>query len=161
MDENMAHFNAFDEKDRPDIGIIDDCVHCGFCLPACPTYLETGNELDSPRGRIYLMKSALEGRIPLEGSLVKHLDRCLGCMACEPVCPSGVKYSRLIETARSQIERRYDRSKMDRFYRALLFSVFPYPKRLKILLPFLYIYQRSGLEHLLKSWKVLKGISYP
>jgi glycolate oxidase iron-sulfur subunit len=100
-------FDAFDDKDRPSAELIEDCVHCGFCLSACPTYRETGNELDSPRGRIYLMKTASEGKIPMAGSLVKHLDLCLGCLACEPACPSGVQYGRLIEAGRSQIERRY------------------------------------------------------
>ncbi|MEZ4547814.1 MAG: 4Fe-4S dicluster domain-containing protein [Thermodesulfobacteriota bacterium] len=72
-----AAYRAFDDVDRPSPRLIDDCVHCGFCLSACPTYLETGSEMDSPRGRIYLMKSAGEGKIPLEGSLVEHLDKCL------------------------------------------------------------------------------------
>ncbi len=136
MEEKTTNFQAFDEVDKPSMDLIKDCVHCGFCLSACPTYLETGNELDSPRGRIYLMKSALEGKIPMGGSLVKHLDMCLGCMACEPACPSGVDYSRLIEAARSQIERRYERPITDKLQRAILFSIFPYPKRLRFLLPF-------------------------
>ena len=102
--------SAFDQQDRPSADILKDCVHCGFCLAACPTYLETGNELDSPRGRIYLMNSALNGEIPMEGALVEHLDKCLGCLACEPACPSGVRYGSLIEAGRSQIERNYERS---------------------------------------------------
>ncbi|MCZ6468752.1 MAG: 4Fe-4S dicluster domain-containing protein, partial [Candidatus Dadabacteria bacterium] len=130
----MSHrkYEAFDGQDKPSLDIIRDCVHCGFCLSACPTYLETGNELDSPRGRIYLMKAAVEGVIPMDGSLVKHLDACLGCMACEPACPSGVRYGSLIEAGRSQIERRYERSTFDKLYRSTIFSVFPYPKRMKL-----------------------------
>lgn len=152
-------FRAFDEVDRPSLDIIKDCVHCGFCLPACPTYLETGNELDSPRGRIYLMKSAVEGRIPMGDSLVKHLDLCLGCLACEPACPSGVRYHNLIETARFQIERRYDRPLSERIFRSLLFSVFPYPKRFRLLLPFLYLYQVTGLRRLIESSRILHKLS--
>ncbi|MDA2917931.1 glycolate oxidase subunit GlcF [Desulfobacterota bacterium AH_259_B03_O07] len=159
MEEKTTNFQAFDEIDTPSMDFIKDCVHCGFCLSACPTYLETGNELDSPRGRIYLMKSALEGKIPMGGSLVKHLDMCLGCMACEPACPSGVDYSRLIEAARSQIERRYERPITDKLQRAILFSIFPYPKRLRFLLPFLYLYQATGLRRLVESTGILLKLS--
>jgi glycolate oxidase iron-sulfur subunit len=158
MEETSEIYQAFDEIDQPSIDIIHDCVHCGFCLSACPTYLETGNELDSPRGRIYLMKSALEGRIPLGESLVKHLDLCLGCLACEPACPSGVRYGRLIESGRSQIERRYDRPFSEKFYRSFLFSIFPYPKRLKFLLPFLLLYQATGINRLIRSSRVLHSL---
>jgi len=159
MEETSEIYQAFDEIDQPSIDIIHDCVHCGFCLSSCPTYLETGNELDSPRGRIYLMKSALEGRIPLGESLVKHLDLCLGCLACEPACPSGVRYGRLIESGRSQIERRYDRPFSEKFYRSLLFSIFPYPKRLKFLLPFLLLYQATGINRLIRSSRILQSLS--
>jgi len=159
MEDRPQTYQAFDEIDRPSLDIIQDCVHCGFCLSACPTYLETGNELDSPRGRIYLMKSAIEGKIPMGGSLVKHLDMCLGCIACEPACPSGVQYSKLIESARSQIERRHSRPPLDSLFRTLIFSIFPYPNRLKILLPFLYLYQKSGLKHLTESSGMLRKLS--
>lgn len=152
-------FQAFDEVDKPSLDIIEDCVHCGFCLPACPTYLETGNELDSPRGRIYLMKSAVEGRIPMGDALVKHLDLCLGCLACETACPSGVRYGNLVETARSQIERRYERPFSDKLFRRLLFSIFPYPKRFKAILPFLYLYQATGIKRLIQSSGILSKFS--
>src|SRR2546430_3528294 len=76
------------------------CIHCGLCLSSCPTYLETGNENDSPRGRIYLMRSLQEGRLPLEHAAVRHIDQCLGCRACEATCPSGVQYGELLEGAR-------------------------------------------------------------
>lgn len=152
-------YDAFDDTDKPSARLIEDCVHCGFCLSACPTYQETGNELDSPRGRIYLMKSASEGKIPMAGSLVKHLDMCLGCLACEPACPSGVQYGRLIEAGRSQIERRYERPYTERLYRSLIFSLFPYPGRLKLLLPFFYLYQKLGIKNLVESSGILKVIS--
>src|ERR687883_430826 len=96
---------AFDEHHPPDPALIGDCVHCGFCLPTCPTYVLWGEEMDSPRGRIYLMKEALEGE-PLDDSMVRHFDQCLGCMACVTACPSGVQYDKLIEAVRPQIERR-------------------------------------------------------
>ena len=93
--------------------LIDDCVHCGFCLPTCPTYVLWGEEMDSPRGRIYLMKQGLDGE-PMTDSMVEHFDRCLGCMACVTACPSGVQYDRLIEDTRQQVERRHTRSPRDR-----------------------------------------------
>jgi glycolate oxidase iron-sulfur subunit len=159
MEERSVAYQAFDEIDKPSLDIIHDCVHCGFCLTSCPTYLETGNELDSPRGRIYLMKSALEGRIPLGKSLVRHLDLCLGCLACEPACPSGVRYGSLIEAGRSQIERRYKRPSLEKMYRSLLFSIFPFPKRLRFLLPFLFFYQATGIKKLTQSSGILHKLS--
>ncbi len=159
MKEKGIASSAFDEIDRPSLNVIRDCVHCGFCLTACPTYLETGNELDSPRGRIYLMKSAIEGRIPMGEALVNHLDSCLGCLACETACPSGVDYSQLIEASRSQIERRYKRHLGDRFHRSILFSIFPYPKRLRLLLPFLFLYQTTGVKRLVRSSGILRIFS--
>jgi len=152
-------FDAFDDQDKPSAELIEDCVHCGFCLSACPTYRETGNELDSPRGRIYLMKTASEGKIPMSGSLVKHLDLCLGCLACEPACPSGVRYGRLIEAGRSQIERRYERPLPQRVQRSLIFSLFPYPGRLRLLLPLFYLYQKLGIRSLIESTGILKSVS--
>ncbi len=152
-------FAAFDEIDKPSTELIEDCVHCGFCLSACPTYLETGNELDSPRGRIYLMKSAAEGKIPMQGSLVKHLDMCLGCLGCEPACPSGVRYGSLIEAGRSQIDRRYERPAFDRLYRSAIFSLFPYPARLRLMNPFFFLYQKLGIRALLRSTGVLSALS--
>jgi glycolate oxidase iron-sulfur subunit len=104
-----------------------DCVHCGFCLPACPTYLELGTEMDSPRGRIHLMRSLYEGRVPLDAASVKHLDLCLGCRACEGACPSGVAYGELIEAARPFLENSYRRSLRDRLKRGLIKEIFPNP----------------------------------
>jgi glycolate oxidase iron-sulfur subunit len=125
---------AFDDVDRPALALIDKCVHCGFCLPACPTYLLWGEEMDSPRGRIYLMKAGLEGRTEMTPSFVNHFDACLGCMACVTACPSGVHYGPLIERTRSQIERLYPRSLGDRLFRGALFQLLPYPGRLRIVL---------------------------
>src|SRR3954447_12724880 len=91
---------AFDDVDRPSSALIDECVHCGFCLPTCPTYLLWNEEMDSPRGRIQLMESHLDGTISLSPTVVGHFDLCLGCMACVTACPSGVQYEKLIEATR-------------------------------------------------------------
>src|SRR6185295_4496817 len=98
--------SGFDMIDAPDDALIGACVHCGFCLPTCPTYLLGGEEMDSPRGRIYLMKAASEGRATISDSFVRHFDSCLGCMACVTACPSGVQYGPLLEATRGQIERK-------------------------------------------------------
>src|SRR5437867_8798949 len=105
----MSAKSAFDVVDAPQQTLVDKCVHCGFCLPACPTYLLWGEEMDSPRGRVYLMKLGNEGGVALDDDYVRHFDACLGCMACVTACPSGVKYDQLIEAVRPQIERRYRR----------------------------------------------------
>ena len=125
---------AFSGPDTPDRALIDACVHCGFCLPACPTYLLWQEEMDSPRGRIYLMKGALDGRASLTPAFAEHLDACLGCLACVTACPSGVQYGRLIEPARAQLEQHYRRPWMDRLFRAALFRVLPYPGVLRVAL---------------------------
>ena len=123
---------AFHEPDAPPSALIDTCVHCGFCLPTCPTYLLWGEEMDSPRGRIYLMKAGVDGRAELSSSFVQHFDRCLGCVACVTACPSGVQYGPLIEKTRAQIERRYTRSLPDRLFRSGLMALVPYPQRMRI-----------------------------
>src|SRR5919107_295849 len=102
-------FPAFDDHHPPDKGLIDDCVHCGFCLPTCPTYVLFGEEMDSPRGRIYLMNKGLNEE-SMNDTMVRHFDLCLGCMACVTACPSGVQYDKLIEATRAQVERRYERA---------------------------------------------------
>jgi len=111
--------------------LMDKCVHCGFCLSTCPSYLLLGQETDSPRGRIYLMRAGLEGRIDVTPSLVQHFDTCLGCMACETACPSGVRYAPLLEDTRAIIERHHDRGILDRLFRQLLLAIVPYPARLR------------------------------
>jgi glycolate dehydrogenase iron-sulfur subunit len=123
------------------------CVHCGICLPQCPTYVALGEEMDSPRGRIYLMRAVAEGRLDLSETVTRHLDLCLGCRACETACPSGVPYGRLLETARADIEQRGP-SRPDRWLRSILFSVFPDPERIATALSGFRVYQGSGLRSL-------------
>jgi glycolate oxidase iron-sulfur subunit len=132
--------------------LASDCVHCGFCLPACPTYQLWGEEMDSPRGRIHLITQILDSG---EGSAAaaEHFDRCLGCMACVPACPSGVRYDRLIEGARTWAEGEPGaarvlpaRSRRDRAVRAAIFATFPYPRRLRALLAPLRLAQRTKLD---------------
>ena len=125
---------TFQQPDVPPATLIDQCVHCGFCLPTCPTYLLWGEEMDSPRGRIYLMKAGLEGRAQMTSSFVQHFDRCLGCLACVTACPSGVQYAPLIEKSRAQIERGYTRETGERLFRFLLMALLPYPSRLRLAL---------------------------
>ncbi|HZE39619.1 MAG TPA: heterodisulfide reductase-related iron-sulfur binding cluster [Stackebrandtia sp.] len=110
--------------------LADACVHCGFCLPTCPTYRVWGQEMDSPRGRIQLIKFGLEGE-PLLDSTATHIDRCLGCMACVTACPSGVRYDKLITAKRSEMEDTYKRRWTERLKRAMIFRLFPYPRRLR------------------------------
>jgi glycolate oxidase iron-sulfur subunit len=149
---------AFDEHHPPRLDLVNDCVHCGFCLPTCPTYVLWGQEMDSPRGRIYLMEQALAGE-PLTDSVVEHFDRCLGCMACVTACPSGVRYDRLIEDTRQQVERRHPRSRRDRALRAALFGVFPYPRRLRMLRGPLRAYRASGLRRLVARTHLLERLA--
>jgi glycolate oxidase iron-sulfur subunit len=146
---------AFDDHHPPRRDLVDDCVHCGFCLPTCPTYVLWGEEMDSPRGRIYLMKQGLDGE-PMTDSTVEHFDRCLGCMACVTACPSGVQYDKLIEDTRQQVERRHSRSPRERAMRTAIFSLFPYPKRLRLLRGPLRAYQASGLQRLVGRTGLLR-----
>ncbi len=141
--------SAFDPHHPPSADRIDDCVHCGFCLPTCPTYALWGEEMDSPRGRIYLMRAGLEGEVPMDDVFVGHFDACLGCMACVTSCPSGVRYDELIEATRSQIERNYSRSPADRAFRWLVFALFPHPARLRVVAVLGWLYQRFGGAKLL------------
>jgi glycolate oxidase iron-sulfur subunit len=150
MGSTHTPLKLFDDHHPPSADLIDDCVHCGFCLTTCPTYRLWGQEADSPRGRIYLMKLGLTGEVTLNKSTVGHFDRCLGCMACLTSCPSGVQYDKLIEATRAQIERRFDRSLSEKIVRRLIFAVFPYPRRLRVLALPLWAYQATGLGGLIR-----------
>lgn len=138
--------------------LIDECVHCGFCLPACPTYQSWGQEMDTPRGRIYLMKAHSEGRLPLSSTLVQHFDRCLGCLACVSACPSGVQYDVLIEQTRAEIEAQHRRPLGERLFRGLLFALLPYPARLRALALLQWLYVALGLRKLLQRSGVLQRL---
>jgi glycolate oxidase iron-sulfur subunit len=130
--------------------LMSDCVHCGFCLPACPTYRSGGLEMDSPRGRIDLMKGLHEGTIDLTDSVVGHFDQCLGCMGCVTACPSGVRYDLLIESTRAKIEAAHPRAPADGALRNAIFALFPYPERLRALSWPLYFFAKSGLQSLVR-----------
>jgi glycolate oxidase iron-sulfur subunit len=136
---------AFDDHRPPSQELVDVCVHCGFCLPTCPTYALWQQEMDSPRGRIALMNAALEEGSEMSDALVTHWDRCLGCMACVTACPSGVKYDKLIEATRPQVERNFRRSLKERLLRRLLFEAFTHPGRLRALVPVMVASRRMGI----------------
>ena len=151
-----AQKSAFDIHHPPSQEIIDKCVHCGFCLAVCPTYALWHEEMDSPRGRILLMKVAAAGEAQMTPQWVQHFDTCLGCMACMPACPSGVDYGKLIEATRAQIARRHPRSLFERLHRRLLFALFPHPNRLRLLRWPLLAYQKSGLQFLVRKAGLLR-----
>jgi glycolate dehydrogenase iron-sulfur subunit len=136
-------------RDVVDYELLFDCVHCGLCLEACPTYVLTRAEMDSPRGRIYLMKALAEGRLELDADAVRHLDLCLECRGCETACPSGVRYGRLVEKARVYINRNWRRSFAERVRNRIIGAIFPYPTRLRTVLAPLKLAERIGLRPLL------------
>ncbi len=154
----VAGDRAFDDEHPPSAELLADCVHCGFCLTTCPTYVLWGAEADSPRGRIYLMNEGLTGE-PMSDSMVEHFDNCLGCMSCVTACPSGVQYDRLIEDTRAQAERRHSRRPRDRALRTAIFALFPYPRRLRLLRGPLRAYQRSGLQRLVARSGLLQRLA--
>ena len=140
---------AFDDHRPPDPDLIRDCIHCGFCLPTCPSYLVWGEEMDSPRGRIVLMRHGLEPDSTMDPIAI-HFDRCLGCMACVTSCPSGVRYDLLIEATRPQVERNTRRPLSERAFRRACFEVFTHPGRLRALLPLTVAARRLRLEERLR-----------
>lgn len=137
-------------RDVTDYELLFDCVHCGLCLESCPTYVLTRGEMDSPRGRIYLMKSLAEGRLELDADAVRHLDLCLECRGCETACPSGVRYGQLIEKARVYINRNWKRPLRERIRNRVIGAIFPYPERLRLLLAPLRLADRAGLRPLIR-----------
>jgi glycolate oxidase iron-sulfur subunit len=158
-EETVAIAQGFDAQNPPDPTLIDACVHCGFCLSTCPSYRVLGTEMDSPRGRIYLMDGINEGKIPLSPATSQHFDSCLGCLACVTTCPSGVRYDQLIESTRVQVQRHTERSLPEKLIRQLIFSLFPYPNRLRLLLRPMGLYQTTGLQKLVRSLGFLKQLS--
>jgi glycolate oxidase iron-sulfur subunit len=141
----------FDERRTPEQSVVEDCVHCGFCLQSCPTYVLWAQEADSPRGRIVLVDQALHSDGPFTAEMVSHFDTCLGCMACVTACPSGVAYDRLIERVRPQIERGFRRPPGERAVRRLLFETLPYPRRLHVLASLLWVARRVPLPAKLRA----------
>jgi glycolate oxidase iron-sulfur subunit len=138
-------------------GQLLQCVHCGLCLPSCPTYAELGQEPDSPRGRIYLIKAVADGRITLSDSVATHLSLCLGCRACESACPSGVQYGHLIEAGRAELEARRPGSPWRRLLRRAAFdALLPRPALLRAVGAALRFYQRSGLQRLVRGSGLLR-----
>ncbi len=148
-------FPGFDAQNPPDPNLINTCVHCGFCLATCPSYRVIGKEMDSPRGRIYLMDAINHSEAPLTPTTAQHFDTCLGCLACVSTCPSGVQYDKLISATRPQVERNVPRNLGDRLLRLLIFNLFPYPNRLRLFLVPLFIYQKLGVQKLVRSTGLL------
>jgi glycolate oxidase iron-sulfur subunit len=134
MQTNFSTAQLSDPAMAASEAVIRKCVHCGFCLATCPTYVLLGDELDSPRGRIYLMKDMLENTRPPSHDVVKHVDRCLSCLSCMTTCPSGVSYMHLVDHARAYIDAHYRRPWRERIFRGLLASVLPYPRRFRFAL---------------------------
>jgi glycolate oxidase iron-sulfur subunit len=149
----------FDERRPPEPEVIADCVHCGFCLDTCPTYQLWGQEADSPRGRIVLISEGLGHGAELSPEFVTHFDRCLGCMACVTACPSGVRYDRLIERVRPQIERNHRRTPTERALRRLLYETLPHPRRLRRLAPLLQITEHVPAQRLPQALRPLAEVA--
>jgi glycolate oxidase iron-sulfur subunit len=142
---------GFDDSDRPLKELLLECIHCGLCMPACPTYSTLGVEADSPRGRLYLMAKVHGGQLALTKRFVDHMHLCLLCRACESACPSGVKYGRLMEAVRGQIRRRYKQSALERFTRHMVFkTLLPEQSRLEAIFRLSRLYQRTGLQGLMR-----------
>src|SRR3989442_6072676 len=138
---------------------VNRCVHCGLCLASCPTFSELGTEMDSPRGRIFLIKSLAEGRMALSDSVVRHLELCLDCRACETVCPAGVPYGRLIEAAKAEIERVRPGGMLRRAFRWLNFGLLlRRPAMLRVAAAALRLYQAGGLQALARRSGLVRAL---
>lgn len=153
--DNAEHDNAdhgiFDKLRPPSAALAEDCVHCGLCLPSCPTYALWGQEMDSPRGRIHLVKLGLSGDATMSESYREHFDACLGCMACVSACPSGVQYEPLLAATRAQLERHAPRSRRDRLFRSAILTFFPSRFWLRVAVLFAWFYQRLGVRRVLDA----------
>jgi glycolate oxidase iron-sulfur subunit len=134
----------------------DDCVHCGFCLPTCPTWQNWQQEMDSPRGRIDLFRALEDGRIAMSPGIAEHFDRCLGCMACMTACPSGVRYDHVIDRARVRVEQELERPAADRRWREAVFWLFTRPGALRAAAMFLWLLRVTGLRWLVRRTGVLR-----
>ncbi|MDB5084391.1 MAG: glycolate oxidase, partial [Bacilli bacterium] len=149
--------NPFQWEDAPDPDKFSKCVHCGLCLPACPTYQETGNEAQSPRGRVYLIKAATEGRLSLTDSFADPIWDCLDCRACETACPAHVQVGVLVEESRGQLTQAHPASGWSGFIgKVFMRGIFPYPKRMKMVGKLTRFYQQSGLQKAARSLGMLK-----
>ena len=148
----MTTSEAPARHDAPQFFDLDRCVHCGLCLNACPTYRELGLEADSPRGRVYQMVQVASGSAAINPEYVHHLDLCLACRGCESACPSGVQYGRLIEAARTEIERSRERPWPVRMFRRVIFDhLLPSRTNLSVAARLLWAYQRSGLQSIVRG----------
>jgi glycolate oxidase iron-sulfur subunit len=145
---------VFQGADQPDDAGLRACVHCGICLPQCPTYRVLGEEMDSPRGRIYLIRAVAEGRLGLTEGVVRHLDLCLGCRACETACPAGVPFGSLLEATRAQIQRAAPQAG-GRWFTRLVLGVFAHPVRASIAFKLLRLYRGTGLQRLVRATGLL------
>ena len=135
---------------------LSQCVHCGLCLPNCPTYLQTGFEAESPRGRLHLIQALNDGRVEPNADYRQHLEQCLVCRNCESVCPSGVPFGRIMEAGRAQLYERTTLSWRDRLFRRVAFvELLPHAGRLRAMFGLLLAYQRSGLQRLIRSRHLL------
>ncbi|MDP7579771.1 MAG: (Fe-S)-binding protein, partial [SAR202 cluster bacterium] len=152
--------SPFKGPDAPSEDDLYKCVHCGFCLQACPTYIQTGLETESPRGRIALMKATNEGRLQLTETVVNHWDLCIQCRACETACPSGVPYGKLIEGTMAQVRHKKTQRLVKRIISNLLLKwLLPHQNRLGVLISLLRLYQRFGVENLVRKTKILRIFS--
>src|SRR5262245_11641249 len=149
----MSHKEAQDTQKAP---LYLDCIHCGLCLSSCPTYRVLGSEMDSPRGRIYLMRAFDEGRADITPSFVEHMFRCLDCRACETACPSGVHFGHMMEEMRGKI---VERQSAHWIARLVLTHIFPYPWRFHLASRLLWLYRATGVQTLVRSTGLLKQIA--